>query len=169
MREEDVASIRSSGRVVQVVLEFLDACSSRRPPSFAAPGCVRRQVTPFARVAVHGDLVLGASADIFRLALLVMLPWLALALPNSMQGGPQTIDRGASGADDAVLRPERETGEVLGPVAGDDEHVVLAVSARARAPLRHLTGLIMGSIDTTIPGSSTVSTSSRSSSPASRP
>ena len=47
-------------------------------------GTVFRGVTPF------------WIADIFRLALLVMLPWLALALPNSMYGGGRTALLGFS-------------------------------------------------------------------------
>ena len=68
--------------------------------------------------------------------------------------------------DDVVLRAEGEAGDVLGAVVADDEDVVLAVAAGARLPSGTV---IIGSIDTTMPGSSTVSMSSRSSSPASRP
>ena len=70
------------------------------------------------------------------------------------------------GPDDVVLRAEREAGDVLGAVLFDDEDVVLTVAAGARLPLGDGD---VGSIETTMPGSSTVLTSSRSSSPASRP
>jgi hypothetical protein len=51
-------------------------------------------------------------------------------------------------------------------VLGDHEDVVLAVAAGARCPRGSDS---IGSIDTTMPGASTVSMSSRSSTPASRP
>ena len=59
-----------------------------------------------------------------------------------------------------------EAGDVLGAAFVDDDDVVLAVAAGAGGALGTVS---IGSIEMTMPGSSTVSMSSRSSSPASRP
>ena len=71
-----------------------------------------------------------------------------------------------SDPEDVVLRAERELRDVLGAVLADDEDVVLAVAAGPGWPSGTV---IIGSIDTTMPCSRTVSMSSRSSRPASRP
>ena len=69
--------------------------------------------------------------------------------------------------DDIVLGAEREAGDVLdGVVPADHQNVMLAVAAGAGLTLGIIT---IGSMDTTMPGLSSVSMSSRSSTPASRP
>ncbi len=68
--------------------------------------------------------------------------------------------------DDVVLRAIREMGDVLPAMLIDDQNIVLAIAAR---PGRPSGIMIIGSMEITMPGSSTVSMSSRSSSPASRP
>ncbi len=59
------------------------------------------------------------------------LIWLEIA--------PDT-ESGASGRDDIVLGPVGEAGDVLGPVPGHHQDVVLAVAAGAGQPARGLVG-----------------------------